>query len=49
MNQNNQSLFDKHQDILSFRDLAPSTVSTYVSYLKSYIEWVRKSVPMSTT
>lgn len=45
MNQNNQSLFDKHQDILSFRDLAPSTVSTYVSYLKSYIEWVEENLP----
>ena len=45
MNNTNQSLFNKHQDILSFRDLAPSTLSTYTSYLTSYINWVEDNLP----
>lgn len=36
---------EKHKDILSFRDLAPGTVATYVSYLKTYIEWVEDQLP----
>lgn len=30
----------KHLDILSFRDLAPGTISTYISYLNEFLSWV---------
>lgn len=29
----------KHLDILSFRDLAPGTISTYISYLNEFLSW----------
>jgi site-specific recombinase XerD len=45
MLESNISFIDKHRDILSFRDLAPGTVATYVSYLKTYIEWVEDQLP----
>lgn len=45
MNKENTNLFDKHKDILSFRDLADGTVASYTSYLKTYIEWVETSFP----
>ena len=45
MLETNITLIEKHRDILSFRDLAPSTVATYVSYLKTYIEWVEEQLP----
>lgn len=41
----NFSFIEKHRDILSFRDLAPGTVATYVSYLKTYIDWVEDQLP----
>ncbi|MBO5640152.1 MAG: tyrosine-type recombinase/integrase [Oscillospiraceae bacterium] len=41
----NSAFIDKHRDILSFRDLAPGTVATYASYLKTYIEWVEEHLP----
>lgn len=41
----NISFIEKHRDILSFRDLAPNTVATYCSYLKTYIEWVEANLP----
>ena len=36
----NEILVDKQKDILSFRDLAESTISTYISYLSMFISWV---------
>ncbi len=45
MNKENSILFDKHKDILSFRDLADGTVSSYTSCLKAYIEWVEQQLP----
>ena len=45
MLETNITLIEKHRDLLSFRDLAPSTVATYVSYLKTYIEWVEEQLP----
>ena len=45
MNKENTNLFDKHKDILSFRDLADGTVASYTSYLKTYIEWVETVFP----
>ena len=45
MLESNTIFIEKHKDILSFRDLAPGTVATYVSYLKTYIEWVEEQLP----
>lgn len=45
MNDNNYTLLENHIDILSFRDLADSTVATYTSYMKTYIEWTEKNIP----
>lgn len=45
MHENNIHLFVKHRDILSFRDLAPNTIATYLSYLKTYIHWVEETLP----
>ena len=45
MNDSNQLLFNKHLDILSFRELEPSTLSTYSSYLSAYISWVEENLP----
>ena len=45
MLESNIAFIEKHKDILSFRDLAPGTVATYVSYLKTYIEWVEEHLP----
>lgn len=45
MNETNCILLNKHKDILSFRDLAPGTVATYVSYMTSYIFWVENQLP----
>lgn len=35
----------KHRDILSFRDLSPSTISTYISYLDEFLCWAEKEFP----
>jgi len=35
----------KHNDILSLRDLAPGTVSNYISYLNEFLSWVAKELP----
>ena len=35
----------KHLDILSLRDLAPGTISTYISYLDEFLSWVAKELP----
>ena len=48
MNKNNSILLKKHRDILSFRDLTDSTVSTYTSYMTSYINWVEDTLPGKT-
>lgn len=45
MNNNHSLLLKKHEDILSFRDLADSTVSTYISYMTSFILWVEEQLP----
>ena len=45
MFENNIAYLNKHRDILSFRDLAKSTVTTYISYLTTYIEWVEEQLP----
>ena len=45
MNQNNTILFEKHKDILSFRDLAVGTVATYLSYLNIFIQWFEENFP----
>lgn len=44
MNNNNSLLLEKHKDILSFRDLAPGTVATYISYMTIYISWVEEQL-----
>lgn len=44
MNDNNSFLLKKHTDILSFRDLADSTISTYTSYMTLYIKWVEENL-----
>ena len=41
----NTVYLEKHRDILSFRDLAKSTVATYTSYLITYIDWVEDHLP----
>ncbi len=45
MNENYLASIQKHTDILSLRDLAPSTVANYTSYLKQFLEWVEKELP----
>ena len=40
MKPENEILVNKQKDILSFRDLAESTISTYISYLSMFIAWV---------
>ena len=40
MNSINTELIRKQQEILSFRDLADGTISTYISYLIQFINWV---------
>lgn len=40
MKSENEILVNKQKDILSFRDLAESTISTYISYLITFITWV---------
>ena len=45
MNNNNAILLNKHRDILSFRDLAPSTIATYTSYMLTYIDWAEQNLP----
>lgn len=45
MNEINRSLLECHRDILSLRDLAKSTVSTYISYMTAFILWVEENLP----
>ena len=44
MLEHNKNLFDKHSDILSLRELADSTVATYLSYLTQIILWVEENL-----
>lgn len=44
MNSINTELIRKQQEILSFRDLADGTISTYVSYLTQFINWVESDL-----
>ena len=41
----NIKLIEKHTDILTFRELADSTISAYKSYLTQFIEWIEKNHP----
>ena len=45
MNKQHNGLYQKFLDILSFRDLAESTISTYCSYLTQFLDWFEKSFP----
>ena len=45
MNTQHNDLFQKFLDILSFRDLADGTISTYCSYLTQFLEWFEESFP----
>lgn len=40
MKSENEILVSKQKEILSFRDLAEGTITTYISYLTQFIEWV---------
>lgn len=44
MNTLYNDFIQKHLDILSFRDLAPKTISTYLSYLDEFLGWVEKEL-----
>lgn len=44
MLEHNKKLLDKHSDILSLRELADSTVSTYLSYMTQIISWVEENL-----
>ena len=39
MNEHNMKFLKNHIDILSFRDLSQSTVTTYSSYMTQFLEW----------
>ena len=45
MKPENEALVSKQKDIFSFRDLAEGTISTYISYLSQFIEWVESELP----
>ena len=50
MNDENTNYLKQHIDILSFRDLAPGTITTYSSYMTQFIEWTESllsSKPLS--
>ena len=44
MNEQNTNYLKQHIDILSFRDLAPGTITTYTSYMTQYIDWVEENL-----
>lgn len=44
MNTANTTLLNTHKDFLSLRDLAPGTISTYASYMATYIEWTENEL-----
>lgn len=45
MNKHHNDLYQKFLDILSFRDLADGTISTYCSYLTQFLDWFENSFP----
>lgn len=45
MKPENEALIEKQRDILSFRDLAEGTVSTYISYLSQFLGWFEAECP----
>lgn len=45
MLEHNKNLLDKHSDILSLRELADSTVATYLSYMTQIILWAEENLP----
>ena len=50
MNEANTNYLKQHIDILSFRDLAPGTITTYTSYMTQFMEWTESvlfSKPLS--
>jgi site-specific recombinase XerD len=50
MNDTNTNYLKQHIDILSFRDLASGTITTYTSYMTQFIEWTESflsSKPLS--
>lgn len=50
MNDANTNYLKQHIDILSFRDLAPGTITTYTSYMTQFIDWTESllsSKPLS--
>ena len=44
MNEQNRNYFNRHIDILSFRDLAPGTITSYTSYMSQFIDWTEASL-----
>lgn len=44
MFETNKNYLNQHIDILSFRDLAPSTVATYTSYMTQFIDWTESAL-----
>ena len=44
MNTKNTDYLRQHIDILSFRDLAPKSISAYCSYMKQFIEWTENNL-----
>lgn len=44
MKQEDEALVSKQKEIFSFRDLAEGTISTYISYLIQFIEWVESEL-----
>jgi site-specific recombinase XerD len=45
MKPENENLITKQQEILSFRDLADRTITTYISYLTQFLSWVESELP----
>ena len=44
MKSENETLISKQRDIFSFRDLADGTVSTYISHLSRFLDWVTEEL-----
>lgn len=49
MNPENESIVIKQREILSFRELSESTISTYISYLSQFIDWVESELQKPLT
>lgn len=45
MNNTNSEYLAKHEDILSFRDLAPGTIKNYLSCLEAFLIWMETELP----